>query len=81
MHFGAVPGVGGHPLFVPVFSLATLLNYLGIFAMGPVPVELLVMAIPHLAFLAWLGLAHRAMKAQRETELARLRALTRIDKR
>jgi hypothetical protein len=49
--------------------------------MGPVPVELLVMAIPHLAFLAWLGLAHRAMKAQRETELARLRALTRIDKR
>ena len=81
MNFGAVPGVGGHPLFVPIFALATFLNYLGILVMGPVPVELAVMVVPHLAFLAWLASAHRAMKAQREIELARLRALARIDKR
>jgi hypothetical protein len=49
--------------------------------MGPVPVELAVMAVPHLAFLAWLASAHRAMKTQREIELGRLRALARIDKR
>jgi hypothetical protein len=81
MNFGAVPGVGGHPLFVPIFSLAALLNYLGVFVMGPVVVELIVMAVPHLAFLAWLFSAHRAMKTQREVELGRLRALARIDKR
>jgi hypothetical protein len=81
MKFGTVPGVGGHPLFVPIFLVATLLNYLGVFVPGPVAVELAVMAVPHLAFLAWLASAHRAMKTQREIELARLRALTRIDKR
>lgn len=81
MNFGAVPGVGGHPLFVPIFSLAALLNYLGVFVMGPIAVELIVMAVPHLAFLAWLFSAHRAMKTQREVELGRLRALARIDKR
>jgi hypothetical protein len=81
MQFGPVPGVGGHPLFVPVFCLATLLNYLGVLVMGAVAVELIVMAVPHLAFLAWLVSAHRAMKSQREIELGRLRALARIDKR
>src|SRR5262245_14679760 len=28
MSFGAVPGAGGHPLFVPLFFLATITNYL-----------------------------------------------------
>ena len=36
MSFGAVPGVGGHPLFVPLFLMATALNYLAVMLPGPV---------------------------------------------
>lgn len=75
MNFGAVPGVGGHPLFVPVFLLATAVNYLAVLLPRPVAVELSVMAIPHLAFIAWLVAADRAVRAQRAIELARLREL------
>ena len=75
MSFGHVPGVGGHPLFVPIFFLATAVNYAAVLIPNPVPVEWAVMAVPHLAFLAWLAAAHRAMTMQRATELARMRAL------
>src|SRR5436190_4707850 len=73
--FGAVPGVGGHPLFVPLFLLATAINYLAVLLPEPAAVELSVMAIPHLAFVAWLVAADRAMRTQRAIELARLREL------
>ena len=76
MSFGHIPGVGGHPLFLPIFALATVANYLAVITPGPVPMEMAVMAIPHAAMLLWLMAAHRATKTQRETELARLRALT-----
>ena len=75
MNFGAVPGVGGHPLFVPSFLMATALNYLAVLLPQPVAIEMSVMAIPHLAFIAWLASAHRAMRNQRTIELARLREL------
>ena len=75
MSFGHVPGVGGHPLFVPMFFLATVVNYVAVLILDPVPVELGVMAVPHLAFVAWLVAAHRAMKTQRAIELARMRSL------
>ena len=75
MSFGTVPGVGGHPLFVPVFLMATAINYLAVLLPRPEPVELSVMAIPHLAFIAWLVAADRAMRTQRAIELARLREL------
>ena len=75
MSFGAVPGVGGHPLFVPTFFMATALNYLAVLLPAPIAVEMGVMAIPHAAFLAWLLLADRAMRRQRAIELDRLRAL------
>ena len=75
MSFGAVPGVGGHALFVPLFLLATAINYLAVLLPGPVALEMSVMAIPHLAFLAWLVASDRAMRTQRAIELARLRAL------
>jgi hypothetical protein len=75
MSFGSVPGVGGHPLFVPIFFLATIVNYLAVLLPRPVAIELGVMAIPHLAFLAWLVAADRAMRNQRAIELARLREL------
>jgi len=76
MGFGAVPGVGGHPLFVPAFVLATAINYLAVLLPQPVAIEMSVMAVPHLAFIAWLVAADRAMRNQRAIELARLRELT-----
>jgi hypothetical protein len=75
MSFGAVPGVGGHPLFVPVFFVATTLNYLAVLQPPQVAIELGLMAIPHLAFIGWLVRGDRAMRRQRDIELARLREL------
>ena len=75
MAFGKVPGVGGHPLFVPIFFLATVTNSLAVIIPGPLPIEMAALAVPHLAFIAWLIAAHRAMTRQREIELARLRDL------
>lgn len=75
MSFGKVPGVGGHSLFVPIFFLATIVNFLAVILPGPVPMEMAVMAVPHVAMLAWLVAAHRAMQTQREIELDRLRTL------
>jgi hypothetical protein len=75
MHFGKVPGVGGHPLFVPIFFLATVVNFLAVLIPGPVPIEMAIMAVPHVALLAWLWVAHRAVTTQREIELDRLRTL------
>jgi len=75
MSFGTVPGVGGHPLFVPAFVLACVVNYLAVLLPQPLAVEMSVMAIPHLAFIAWLAAAHRSMRNQRAFELARLRDL------
>lgn len=75
MSFGTVPGVGGHPLFVPHFVMATAINYLAVLLPRPIVVEIIVMVIPHLAFVTWLAASHRAMRNQRAIELARLRAL------
>jgi len=75
MRLGSVPGIGGHPLFVPVFTLATLTNYLAVLIPGPVPLEFGALAVPHVAFIAWLGFADRAMRRQRDIELARFRDL------
>jgi hypothetical protein len=75
MSFGSVPGVGGHPLFVPAFVLACVVNYLAVLLPQPLAIEMSVMAVPHLSFIAWLVAAHRAMRNQRAIELARLREL------
>lgn len=75
MSLGHVPGVGGHPLSVPIFLLATVANYVAVIIPNPVPVEMGMMAVPHLAFVAWLVAAHRAMKMQRQIELTRMRQL------
>jgi hypothetical protein len=75
MSFGVVPGVGGHALFVPLFLIATALNYLAVMLPRPERIELSVMAIPHLAFIAWMVASDRAMRTQRAIELARLREL------
>ena len=75
MRFGSVPGVGGHPLFLPTFLLAAALNYFAMFTSAPGAIDTALMAIPHLMFGAWLLAAHAAMKKQRAIELDRLRHL------
>jgi hypothetical protein len=76
MSLGSVPGVGGHPLFVPLFFIATAINFS---LAGPLPelsgLEMSVIVVPHLAFFVWLIAADRAMRRQRTTELARFREL------
>jgi hypothetical protein len=76
MAFGAqVPGAGGHPLFAPVFGLGAGINFLAVILPGPVPLELGLLSVPHLAFVAWIMASDRAMRAQRAVELERFRAL------
>jgi hypothetical protein len=76
MVFGkGIPGAAGHPLFAPVFGLATTVNYLAVLLPGPVLVEVVALTVPHVAFLAWLVVTDRAMRAQRATELARFREI------
>ena len=75
MRFGKVPGVGGHPLFVPIFFLALAVNYMAMMLSGPGAIDTIVMAVAHAIFGGWLFAAHRAMKTQREIEVERLRNL------
>jgi hypothetical protein len=76
MTFGpTAPGAGGHPLLLPLFLFATLINFLSVVLPGPVPIELGVMTVPHVSFVIWTLYADRAMRQQREIELARFRAL------
>jgi hypothetical protein len=76
MRFGpAAPGAGGHPLLVPLFFFATLINFLSVVLPGPIQSELATMAVPHVLFVIWMVYADRAMRQQRERELLRFRAL------
>lgn len=75
MSFGKVPGVGGHPLFVPIFFAATLVNYMAVLMSGPVAVDVAIMALPHAVFGGWMFANHRAMKTQRASEVERMRQL------
>jgi hypothetical protein len=76
MAFGpSLPGAGVHPYFLPVFFMATVVNFLAVLFPGPVLVELAVLAVPHVAFLVWLIYCDRGMRRQRAEELARFRAL------
>jgi hypothetical protein len=77
MRLSAVPGTGGHALFVPVFFLTTIVNTLPVLLAQPpaTPVELGALAVPHVAFMLWLFNADRAMRAQRNAELDQFRSL------
>jgi hypothetical protein len=77
MSLGPVPGVGGNPLFVPLFFIATIVNYVPVLLAQPaaLPVEIGMLAVPHVAFVIWLIYCDRAMRAQRPAELARFREL------
>jgi len=77
MRLSAVPGTAGHPLFIPVFFLATIANTLPVLLAQPpaTPVELAALGVPHLAFMLWLLKTERTMRAQRAAELEQFRAL------
>ena len=76
MVFGpSVPGAGVHPYFLAVFLLATIVNFVAVLLPQPVPIELTVLAVPHVTFVIWLVRCDRAMRKQRITELARYREL------
>jgi hypothetical protein len=77
MSLGPVLGTGGHPLFVPIFFMATIVNYLPVLLARPpaVPIEFGALAVPHAAFVIWLIYTDRAMRTQRAAELARFRTL------
>lgn len=77
MRLSAVPGTGGHPLFVPLFFLATIVNVLPVLLAQPpaTPIELGALAVPHVSFMLWLFNADRAMRSQRAAELEQFRAL------
>ncbi len=71
----SLPGAGGHPLLLPIFLLATLINFLAVVLPGPLPLELGVMAVPHLAFVAWMVWADWGMRRQRLQEIKRFQQL------
>lgn len=81
MRLSPVPGTGGHPLFVPVFFLATLANTLPVLLAQPqaTPIELTALGVPHAAFLIWLFNADRTMRTQRAADLEQLRQLRASD--
>ncbi|MCA1585252.1 MAG: hypothetical protein LC791_10960 [Acidobacteria bacterium] len=70
-----LPGAGGHPLFVPVLLMATMVNLLAVVFPGPLLIELLAMGGLHVAFVAWMLYVERGVRAQRERELEAFRAL------
>lgn len=76
MAFGpSLPGAGGHPYFLPVFFMATVVNFLAVLFPGPVVVELATLAVPHAAMIGWLIYCDVGMRKQRGSDLARYRAL------
>lgn len=76
MAFGpTIPGAGAHPLFLPVFVMATVVNFVAVILPGPVLIETVSLIVPHGAFVAWMLYCDRGMRRQRVAELARFRAL------
>jgi hypothetical protein len=76
MMFGpSLPGAGGHPLFFPVFFMATVANLLAVVLPGPLAIELGTLLVPHAAFISWMLYCDRGMRQQRSAELARFRAI------
>lgn len=76
MRFGpTIPGAGGHPLYLPIFLMATLVNFVAVILPGPLLVEVGTLLVPHATFLVWMIYCDRGMRKQRASELARFREL------
>ena len=70
-----IPGAGVHPFFLPLFLMATVINFMAVILPGPVALEMATLTVPHAAFIIWLLHCDRGMRKQRTTELARFREL------
>jgi len=66
---------GSDPLFLLLFFLATMCNFVPVLLAEPLPVELAVLGAVHLAFGVRLLLARKAAAGQRAADLARFRSL------
>ena len=76
MAFGrAFPGGGTDPLFTPYFALATVLNVIPAALARPVPIEWVVVALPHLLFIAHLWRSRRRSAVQRAVDLEKFEKL------
>jgi hypothetical protein len=71
----SLPGGGVDPLFAVVFGCATLANMIPALLPQPVPLELAVVGIFHVAFILRLVRARGAAARQRAVELETFRAL------
>lgn len=70
-----VPGGATDALFVWIFAVATLLNFVPVLIAGPFAVEVYAIGGAHLLMLGRLALARRAASRQRPVELARFREM------
>lgn len=71
---GRLPGAAGHPLFIPIFAAATLLNLLAVVLPQPTTAEWIPLAAVHAAFAAWMLHVDRGVRAQRAHDESRFRA-------
>lgn len=72
---GRVPGAAGHPLFAPIYTLATTINLLAVALPGPGPEEWIPLVALHAAFAGWLFYVDRGVRAQRAHDEARFRSI------
>ena len=75
MAYGRFYPGGADPLFSPFFVLATVLNFVPVVLAEPVQIDVAVVAVIHLVFVARIFLARRAALRQRAVELERFRRL------
>ena len=72
MAFGPpLKGTGTDPLFVALFLIATLLNFVPVLLAEPVQLEITVVGAVHLAFVARVLIARRSASRQRAADLRR----------
>jgi hypothetical protein len=67
----AFPGSGSDPLFTIYFILATILNFVPVLLAEPVRLEVTVIGLVHLGFMARIFVARHASNGQRARDLER----------
>lgn len=72
---GRLPGAAGHPLFIPLFLLATMTNLLAVALPGPIPEEWIPLGLLHAGFAGWMVYVDRGVRAQRAHDEERFREI------
>lgn len=71
----AFPGGGSDPLFAPFFILAAILNFVPVLLADPVRLEVMVVGVVHLSFIARIFAARHAAAGQRARDLERFQRI------